>query len=209
MAEATRDIEFQPGRFGRRDGEPGLNLRERTGFALATVVARRDQVAHASRLAEQAFGVVLPDRPQATSGREVTFLWSGAAQWFALAPAREIDIETRLAGPLSGSVAVFDQSDSRVMLELWGPRVRDVLAKGFSIDLDPPAFRVGDVALTSVSHLNVLLWQAGDEPRYRIFVIRTWFGSFWRWLAPSAAGFGGEVLPPLEYAQAEPIASSA
>jgi hypothetical protein len=32
--------------------------------------------------------------------------------------------------------------------------------------------------------------------------VRTYFESFWRWLSASAAEFGGEVLPPQEYAGA-------
>jgi sarcosine oxidase subunit gamma len=75
-----------------------------------------------------------------------------------------------------------------------------MLAKGVSIDLHPDCFRVGDVALTAVSHLHVALWQISDEPRYRVLVARTYFESFWRWLSASAAEFGGEVLPPQEYA---------
>ena len=53
-----------------------------------------------------------------------------------------------------------------MLLELRGPRVRDVLAKGVSIDLHPRAFRTGDVAVTTASHLAVHLWQVADEPVY-------------------------------------------
>ena len=40
-----------------------------------------------------------------------------------------------------------DQSDSRLVLRLSGPRVRDVLAKGVPVDLHPKAFKPGDVAM--------------------------------------------------------------
>ncbi len=96
--------------------------------------------------------------------------------------------------------SVFDQSGSRVLLELRGPRVREVLAKGVSIDLHPRAFKAGDLAVTTASHLAVHLWQVSDEPVYRLLVVRTYFDSLWRWLAVSAAAGGCEVLPPLPYA---------
>lgn len=203
MADSSLDFPYRPGRFGRKLGEAGLFVQERADFALATVIARRERVDTASAQALRAFSIALPTAPKACAASSMTFLWSGPRQWFALAPLdRETDIERRLAGALQDSCAVFDQGDSRVLVEVWGPAVRHVLAKGCSIDLHPAVFKAGDVALTAVSHLNVLLWQVTDEPRYRVFVVRTWFESFWRWLAASAAEYGGEVRPPAEYAGA-------
>jgi sarcosine oxidase subunit gamma len=85
--------------------------------------------------------------------------------------------------------------------------VRQVLARGCSIDLDPRAFAVDHVAATLVSHLHVQFWQVDDGPRYRILVVRTYFDSFWRWLACSTAEFGGEVLEPRRYVHTPPAAA--
>ena len=82
------------------------------------------------------------------------------------------------------------------MLELSGPRVRDVLAKGVPLDLHPVRFRDGDVALTAVAHVAVHLRQVSDAPAYRLSVPRSYFGAFWHWLASSAAEFGCEVAAP-------------
>ena len=205
---AEHDLAWAPGRFGRPNGTPGLRVHELTDVALASVVARRGQASTAAIAAERSFGCTLPDRPRVELGHDIAFLWTGPAQWLAVAESATTDIESTLAGPFAGVAAVFDQSDGRVMLELEGPRVRDVLAKGFSIDLDPRAFAAGHVATTLVSHLNVQLWQVDDAPRYRILVVRTYFGSFWRWLASSAAEFGGEVLEPRRYAHTPPAAAT-
>lgn len=203
MAEPTSA--FEPGRFGRSLPVPGLRVRELTDCALASVIARRGAAAACHDAARRHFGCSLPERPGASVGHEVAYLWSGPGHWLAVAAATPTDIETRLSAPLAGLASVFDQSDSRVMLELDGPRVRDVLAKGVSIDLDPRAFRPGDTALTFVSHLNVLLWQVDEAPRYRVLAVRTYTCSFWRWLASSAAEFGGEVLPPQPYRHSPPV----
>jgi sarcosine oxidase subunit gamma len=93
-----------------------------------------------------------------------------------------------------GLASVFEQTDSRVVLEISGPRVRDVLAKGLPIDLHPASFQVGHVALTSASHIGVQLWQTAADPVYRIALPRSFFESFWHWLAASASEYGCEII---------------
>jgi methylglutamate dehydrogenase subunit D len=193
-------LDYGPRRFGRRDGVPGLVLQEFTQFTLASIVARRNQAGLASATAQQAFGTALPTTPVISTSREPAFLWSGPGHWLALEPQGKDPVEARFGAVFGSLTSVFDQSGSRVLLELRGPRVREVLAKGVSIDLHPRAFKTGDVAVTTASHLAVHLWQVADEPVYRLLVVRTYFDSLWRWLAVSAAAYGCEVLAPLPYA---------
>jgi sarcosine oxidase subunit gamma len=193
-------FDYGPGRLGRRDGAPGLVLQEFTQFTLASVIARRDQAAQAAAAALQTFGISPPTTPTVTAGGELAFVWSGPGHWLVLAPQATEPVEARLGAVFGTHASVFDQGGSRVLLELRGPRVRDVLAKGVSIDLHPRAFKTGDVAVTTASHLAVHLWQVADEPVYRLLIVRTYFDSLWRWLAVSAAEYGCEVLAPLPYA---------
>lgn len=197
MADAS--FEFRPGRFGRSSAEPGLFVRELTDLALASVLSRRGAEAATVTAAQANLGITLPEAGRAAVGRDFAFLWSGPGHWLAIGAASDADVEARLAPALGDHASLFDQSDARVVLEVGGPRVREVLAKGVSIDLDARSFEAGCVALTSVSHLNVLLWQVDEAPRYRLCVVRTYFDSLWRWLASSAAEFGGEVLAPGAY----------
>jgi len=190
---------YSPGRFGRREGAPGLVLQELTQFALASVIARKDQAAQAVDAAQRAYGVAAPSSPTIAAGSDIAFVWSGPNHWLVLGPQATESVEARLGAVFGTHASVFDQSGSRVLLELRGPRARDVLAKGVSIDLHPRAFRTGDVAVTTASHLSVHLWQVADEPVYRLLVVRTWFDSLWRWLAASAAEYGCEVLVPAPY----------
>ena len=203
MADALH-LAYGPGRLGRREGAPGLVLQELTQFALASVIARKGQAAQAAESAQRAFGVSPPVTPAIAAGNGLAFVWSGPDHWLALGPQSAEAVEARLEVVFGTHASVFDQSGSRVLLELRGPRVRDVLAKGVSIDLHPRAFRTGDVAVTTASHLAVHLWQVADEPVYRLLVVRTWFDSLWRWLAASAAEYGCEVLVPAPYASHTP-----
>jgi len=190
-------FDYGPGRLGR-DGAPGLIVRELTQFTLASVVARKGQTAQAAAL--QAFGTSLPTTPTVSAGGELAFVWSGPGHWLALGPQATEPVEARLSAAFGTQASIFDQGGSRVLLELRGPRVRDVLAKGVSIDLHPRSFRTGDVAVTTASHLAVHLWQVADDPVYRLLVVRTYLESLWRWLAASAAEYGCEVLAPVPYA---------
>jgi len=191
--------DYGPGRCGRRDGAPGLVLQEFTQFALASVIARRNQAERAAEAAQLACGIAPPATPTINTSRDLAFLWSGPGHWLALEPPGPEPVEARFGAMFGSLASVFDQSGSRVLLELRGPRVRDVLAKGVSIDLHPRAFKTGDVAVTTASHLAVHLWQVADEPVYRLLIVRTYFDSLWRWLAVSAAEYGCEVLAPAPY----------
>ena len=129
-------------------------------------------------------------------GRGVTFVWSGPDSWLAEVHDHVADVESLLAGPFGGLAAICEQTDSRVLLELRGPRVRDVLSKGVPIDLHPDRFRTHDVALTAVGHISIQLRQVSDEPAYCIGVAGSFFASLWHWLESSAAEFGCDVLAP-------------
>lgn len=199
MADALH-LDYGPGRFGRGDGPPGLVLQEYTQFSLASVVARRNQAERAAAAALQACGAAPPTSPAFTTSGDLAFIWSGPGHWLALEPQGTEPVESRFGAVFGSLASVFDQGGSRVLLELRGPRVRDVLAKGVSIDLHPRAFKSGDAAVTTASHLAVHLWQVTDEPVYRLLVVRTYFDSLWRWLAVSAVEYGCEVRAPLPYA---------
>jgi heterotetrameric sarcosine oxidase gamma subunit len=182
------------GRTGRAAGPPGLVVREVVGLRTASLVARRGAVVPLSDAVWAAFGVSLPTTPRAAVGRVATFVWTGPAQWLVEVPPGPEDVEALLAGPCGALAAITEQSDSRVVLELAGPCVRDVLAKGLALDLHPAAFGTGDVAVTVVAHVGVQLRQTSDAPSYRVAVVRSYFGSFCHWLLSSAAEYGCEVV---------------
>jgi sarcosine oxidase subunit gamma len=116
-------------------------------------------------------------------------------QWLAV--SRGPEPQTRLDGvraDLDGLAAVTDQGDGRVVLEVSGSRARDALAKGVPVDLDPIAFKVGDAAQTSASHIGLQIALVDDTPTFEITSARSTAGSLWSWLVASAAEYGIEVV---------------
>ncbi|WP_458151488.1 sarcosine oxidase subunit gamma [Bradyrhizobium sp. UFLA05-109] len=120
--------------------------------------------------------------------------WSGPDHWLLLARHRAGFSD--LLASLSDKAAVSDQSHARAALRVSGTRVREVLAKGAMIDLHSSVFSVDATALTSFAHIGVQLWRTEDGPDgavFEILVARSMAGSFWSWLAASAAEFGYRV----------------
>src|SRR5205085_5861336 len=124
----------------------------------------------------------------------VTFAGVGPDQWIASADGSDaLGFAARVRARIGPFAAVSDQSDSRLVLRVSGPRVREVLAKGVPVDLHPSAFKPGDIACTVVGYINTQIDMLDDAPTYQLAAARSMAGSFWSWLTVSAAEFGYEV----------------
>jgi sarcosine oxidase subunit gamma len=88
--------------------------------------------------------------------------------------------------------SIVDVSGNRTTLELAGPAAREVLAKGCSIDLHPRAFQPGDCAQTTVSKVNVLLYQVDELPTYHLLVRGSFAQYLADWLLDAMAEFRSE-----------------
>jgi methylglutamate dehydrogenase subunit D len=185
-----------PGSYGVKTGGPGVIIAERSGLGLATVAARKGKSEALKAAAREAYGVALPERSLVARGSDILFIGTGPGQWLAVSErhANE-DLARELAGRLQGLASVADQSGGRTVIRIGGPRARDVLAKGLPIDLDPRVLPSNGAATSVISLMGVQLWQADDMPAYDLAIFRSLSGSFWRWLASSAAEFGYEVKP--------------
>ena len=126
-----------PGHHGRA-GITGLVIEERTDMAFATVIAKREKRFALINAVNTTFGVVLPDGARRVTRGAVTSRASGRSNG---SPAPKVRKRQGLRRGVRSRVGLFaavsDQSDSRLVLRLSGPRVRDVLAKGVPLDLHP------------------------------------------------------------------------
>ena len=184
----------QPGRHGLASGAPGVRVREITGRAVVQALVAPGGERFFKPPSGQAAGAGLPQPGKAQHTALGLLLWSGPGQYLVMsdgaAPADLIASTRECFGPVA---ALIDQSDSRAMLRLGGPRIRDCLAKGVALDLHPSAFSTGDCALTNIHHVSVQLWQINDAPVYEMAFARSYSASLWHWLEVSAAEYGLNV----------------
>ena len=182
-----------PGHYGRA-GTTGLVIEERTDLAFASVAAKRGKRFALVNAVNTAFGIALPDGPRRATRGLVTFAGTGPDQWIASAEGTDAPgFAARVRARIGPFAAVSDQSDSRLVLRLSGPRVHEVLAKGVPVDLHPEVFKPGDVATTIVAYIGVQIDMLDDAPTYQLTAPRSMAGSFWSWLTASAAEFGYDV----------------
>jgi sarcosine oxidase subunit gamma len=180
---------FTAGRHGRTLTPSGVTVTPVRVQGVAGVHVRRGRDAELESRLQAAFGLSLPRTPRCVASRGVTCVWAGPGRW--LIEADDAALPAHLRASLGPTASVVDQSSSRVALDLAGARVCEVLAKGIPVDLRE--FRAGDVALTVVGHIDLMIRRLGDEPRFRLGVPRSFLASFRDWFDAAAAEFGYEV----------------
>ncbi|NQU57835.1 MAG: sarcosine oxidase subunit gamma [Rhodospirillales bacterium] len=186
----------------------GLNARtgpdEQTGIKLAELqvpgqIGLRIQTSNKALLeiSEKTLGLPLALEPNTvTSKGKKTTLWLGPDEWLVVAPPALADT---LKGALEGHhAAVFDVSDSRIVISLSGTNARDVLKKGCGLDLHPRVFAPGQCASTTLAMAHVLIHQTAENKKtkaatYHLFVHRSFAQYLWAWLEDASGEYGVKV----------------
>lgn len=135
-------------------------------------------------------GVDLPGAPctftrGTGSHGDVEVLWMGPDEYLILAqPGIQLAVEKALREALGESRgAVVDVSAQRTALALSGPRVRDVLAHGCSVDLHPSAAPTGTCVQTLLAQTGiVLLIRDADRDEFGVLVRSSFAAYFAAWL---------------------------
>jgi sarcosine oxidase subunit gamma len=117
----------------------------------------------------------LPDAPNTSDGDA---LWVGPDEWLVLG-GREEDYPN--------AAGAVDVSASRIVFELNGEGVRDVLAQGCSLDLRPASFGPGSCARTLLARADAILHCTGDDA-FRVLVRRSYAPYVRVWLEDAIEG---------------------
>jgi sarcosine oxidase subunit gamma len=160
---------------------------------IVSMIARRDGLETLRSAIRERFKVDLQDKPVLVRGSDVSFLWCGHQQWFAMADGDTADLSSTLRQQIGTSASLSDQSDSRLIVELSGSATRGILAKLAPIDFHPRAFPVGATALTSLEHVGCQITRTGDEPTYELMAFRSFADSVLHGILTAGAEFGVDV----------------
>lgn len=109
-------------------------------------------------------------------------LWLGPDEWLVVTSTDAVALADQLAAALGQDPGLaLDLSANRTVLELWGPKARNVLEKGCPVDLHPRSFGAGRAVSTTLARVPVLLWQTGAET-YRLLPRASFADYVARWL---------------------------
>jgi sarcosine oxidase, subunit gamma len=137
---------------------------------------------------ESALGFALPLVPNTAASREDRrVLWLGPDEWLVVGPdGQQEELEQALRNGLNGG-SIVDVSANRTLLEIRGPKARELLAHGVPIDLDVRSFGPGRCAQTLLAKAQVIIERRGDEVAFHIYIRTSFAGYVAEWLLDAAA----------------------
>ena len=180
-------------------GSAGVVLGERSFPAIVNLRGDPGDKTFTSAV-KKVLGSAPPSEPnRVAESADAALLWLAPDEWWAATSGSGAALAEELRDALGGlHCTVTDVSESRTCLRLAGPRARDLLAKGCSIDLHPRVFGPGQCAQTQLAKALVVIHQIGesaeDGPAFEIYVLRSFADYLWNWLADAAQEYGLAVV---------------
>jgi heterotetrameric sarcosine oxidase gamma subunit len=185
MADAPTRLSPLPPEFADRAPGPPLTVRARGPLEIVQVAAFGAPAATAERLSKHFGLAVTPTPNRAVVAGDLTVLWHGPGQWLIVRALAVPSLADALADVCGDGAALVDLGHARTVLRFAGDSVRDVLAKGTSIDLRPTRFAPGACALTALGKINALL-HAVAPATVDVYVPRSYAYAFTAWLEHAA-----------------------
>jgi len=118
-----------------------------------------------------------------TSHNDWRALWLAPDEWLLVGPdGQQEGLKQALRNGLNGNFgSIVDVSANRTVLEIGGPKARDLLARSIPIDLDARWFGPGRCAQTLLAKAQVII-ERRDESAFQVFVRASFAGYIAEWL---------------------------
>jgi sarcosine oxidase subunit gamma len=198
MAESGIPRRLSPLRNRTALEAPGSAVRLRELQFLGKFILRADPHEAVEPL-RTALGLGLPfDALTSSTAGETSFLWMGPDEWMLVTSPDEA---IALAGTAHSALAgihhqLTDVSDYYTVVEVAGPKARELLMKLTTLDLHPRAFRPGMVTGTIVGRANATVWELAEAEGagvFRLFIRWSMADYLWCLLADAGREWGVPV----------------
>jgi sarcosine oxidase subunit gamma len=173
---------------------PGLSLSERPFRGYLNL--RTEPSAELVERIEHGSGIRLPTEPNTFTGMSETIaLWLGPDEWLIVTPSGG---EGPLAQTLRSAAqdrffALTDVTHSNTTIRVRGPKAREVLSKGCSVDLNPLAFRANSCAQTLLAKTHIAIRSVDNSPAFDLIVRRSFAEYLALWLLDASLEYGFAV----------------
>jgi sarcosine oxidase subunit gamma len=183
MTEALQQRHGLESRMSAWSSDDGIALAVRDDLGHINLRGSPEDAAFVEA-AGKALGQALPTEANTISEGDLTIFWLGPDEWLVLAPRDET---LALASTLEESLkeqhfAVNIVSGGQLALALSGHRVRELMAKGCTLDFHPKAFRRGQCAQSGLAKAGVLIGCVSYEEDFLIVVRRSFSDYLLSWL---------------------------
>ena len=124
------------------------------------------------------------DSNTVTVGERFIILCLGENEWLIITPENEErEVIATLRNKMDGILTSFtDVSSSQCIIRVTGSHVRNVFAKGCSLDLHSRSFGVGKCAQSLIASVGVIIRQIDSTPSFELIVRRSFAEYLVNWL---------------------------
>jgi sarcosine oxidase subunit gamma len=175
---------------GQGGKSAGVTVREKKLLGHLTLRGDGNDSSFAGAV-HKALGLELPMALTLVADGETSLQWMAPDEWLLIVPGgTEYAVEQKLREALAGHhISVVNVSGGQTLLELSGPKVREVLMKSTSYDVHPDNFPVGKAVGTHFAKSQLVIRHTGEEV-WELLVRRSFADYFWLWLQDASAEYG-------------------
>ena len=183
-----------PSLAGKGRANAGITLREKALMGHLTLRGDGSDAAFAGGV-HKALGLELPMALTVVGSGDTTLQWMGPDEWLLICPrGEEFAAEQRLREALGGQhIQVVNVSGGQTVLELSGPKVRELLMKSTSYDVHPNNFPVGKGVGTVFAKSQLIIRRIAEDT-WELVIRRSFADYWWLWLQDASAEYGLAVV---------------
>ncbi|WP_263261222.1 sarcosine oxidase subunit gamma family protein [Pseudomonas sp. RIT-PI-S] len=183
-----------PSLVGKGRASAGVTLREKKLQGHLTLRGDGSDAAFAGGV-YKALGLELPVALTVVANGEATLQWMGPDEWLFICPrGEEFAAEQRLREELAGQhIQVVNVSGGQTVLELSGPKVRELLMKSTSYDVHPNNFPVGKAVGTVFAKSQLIIRRVAEDT-WELVIRRSFADYWWLWLQDASAEYGLAIV---------------